>query len=638
MRRIVPGSLMLISMVCLPGCGAPPLYQSVLDNNIARTKNLIGQKASLEEGNNYSGFTPLISAAVSNHIEQARLLIAAGANVNAKDKEGDSVLECAIATGNAEMAMLLVEHGANVNVQRESLNDTPLGRAIQRRNYPLVRFLLEHGARLDYEPKFGTSYLSLAVRHKGYAGFEIAKILIERGAKIDWGGRSAPTLTPLLVAAEYGNADVAELLIAHGADIALRGPDGKTAQETATLHGNTEILRVLDEAAALQIKKVQEARIAAQPCRLNETGWFLLRGRCAGGLAHGAGEAESEDRASRWVGTFEQGRFVDGAYWQNGQLLYKGPLVSGKFHGQGVCGEAREPCEWQAGVRIDAVYQARQLRLAAEARERIARQELARLEAQQEKEERLSKALQDCERRAQLEADDNTSASCDDEGNLETYRHNRGSQARNARIFDAFNQSMDEIQRQANARVTIPNGVNSSSRSGASTKTNNTRAADNTQLMYDIQDARRKLELAQQESRKVQNSTPQADLPKKMPVQLQPPAAAVWGEAVPEAIAACWSNKQQTTWFCDGPLQETLVGDTDITKVRDLSGCNARDGDVRDIGVSGQYRVFACGRGLKFHERDVRKRRGVDGGSNMYRCLKKDMDAGKVCRQLSDSH
>ena len=57
------------------------------------------------------GVTPLHIAADKGHKEIAELLIAAGADVNAKDKGGESPLDWAIEDNQSETADLLRKHG-----------------------------------------------------------------------------------------------------------------------------------------------------------------------------------------------------------------------------------------------------------------------------------------------------------------------------------------------------------------------------------------------------------------------------------------------------------------------------------------------------------------------------------------------
>ena len=56
------------------------------------------------------GYTPLMHAAECENEKAITALLAAGADVNAKDAEGKTALDIATAAGNEEIAALLVKH------------------------------------------------------------------------------------------------------------------------------------------------------------------------------------------------------------------------------------------------------------------------------------------------------------------------------------------------------------------------------------------------------------------------------------------------------------------------------------------------------------------------------------------------
>jgi len=60
-----------------------------------------------------------------NDIENLKKLIDSGADVNAKNKDGDTPLHTATWKGNIEIVKLLIENGANLNIQ-DSNGKTPL--------------------------------------------------------------------------------------------------------------------------------------------------------------------------------------------------------------------------------------------------------------------------------------------------------------------------------------------------------------------------------------------------------------------------------------------------------------------------------------------------------------------------------
>lgn len=89
-----------------------------------------------------------------------------------------------------------------------------------------------------------------------------ANVLIAAGAPVDGGPDDRET--PLITAASYGDADIAAVLIAAGADIDAVAHDdaggvpGGSALLHAAVFGNTEVIDVLAEAGA-QIRSLEEA-------------------------------------------------------------------------------------------------------------------------------------------------------------------------------------------------------------------------------------------------------------------------------------------------------------------------------------------------------------------------------------------
>jgi uncharacterized protein len=95
---------------------------------------------SIPYGNN----TPLMFAARAGDLASAKLLVAAGANVNDQDARGVSVVVLAAHSGFRELVEFLLVSGADPNSSTAGF--TALHEAIMRRDEALVRTLLSHGA------------------------------------------------------------------------------------------------------------------------------------------------------------------------------------------------------------------------------------------------------------------------------------------------------------------------------------------------------------------------------------------------------------------------------------------------------------------------------------------------------------
>ena len=94
-------------------------------------------------------FTPLHYAASGNHKEVVELLIAEGADVNAKTDAGFTPLCDAAQFGHKEIVELLIAKGADVNAKRGA----PLNAAIITKHTEIAELLRKHGAKTGEELK-----------------------------------------------------------------------------------------------------------------------------------------------------------------------------------------------------------------------------------------------------------------------------------------------------------------------------------------------------------------------------------------------------------------------------------------------------------------------------------------------------
>jgi ankyrin repeat protein len=171
-----------------------------------RTPNVNRTETKTEEF--ASGWlTPLMLAARDGHVELARVLADAGADVNAAAGDGKTALAVAIFNGNYEVASFLVDRKADVNAA-DAQRFTPLFWAVDRRNMetapnfpwmvtadpmPLIRKLLDAGANpnalVNNTPRarmregsprivFATALMRAAFA----ADLELVTLLLERGA------------------------------------------------------------------------------------------------------------------------------------------------------------------------------------------------------------------------------------------------------------------------------------------------------------------------------------------------------------------------------------------------------------------------------------------------------------------------
>ena len=108
MKRLL---LTTIAAVLLVGCGpSVDIWEATATGNIEAVKQHLAAGTDLNTKNRM-GWTPLHNAAGVGQKETVKLLITRGANVNAKDKDGVTPLDAATGLKQTETASILRKHG-----------------------------------------------------------------------------------------------------------------------------------------------------------------------------------------------------------------------------------------------------------------------------------------------------------------------------------------------------------------------------------------------------------------------------------------------------------------------------------------------------------------------------------------------
>jgi ankyrin repeat protein len=162
--------------------------------------------------------TALMFAAREDDLESARILIQAGADVNAFGGDGKDALGLALFDGSYAVASLLIDSHANVN-HADAQRFTPLFWAVDRRNmetapnfpwmvttdsFPLIQKLLDAGANPN------------------------ALVNNTPRARMREGSPRIVYATSLMRAAFAGDIELVKLLLAHGADPHIQSSDRET--------------------------------------------------------------------------------------------------------------------------------------------------------------------------------------------------------------------------------------------------------------------------------------------------------------------------------------------------------------------------------------------------------------------------
>jgi beta-lactamase regulating signal transducer with metallopeptidase domain len=160
----------------------------------------------------------LVAAMQEGQMDEARELIAAGADVNAFVPGDGTPLVTAARFGDRAMVEFLLEHGADVN-QRAPGDGNPLIMAAAHGHMDVVTLLVDRGADVNGVVRGDETPLINAARENR---LDVARYLIERGADVNLAVQ-APTVngselrSPLSMARRRGHEDMVRLLRQHGA-------------------------------------------------------------------------------------------------------------------------------------------------------------------------------------------------------------------------------------------------------------------------------------------------------------------------------------------------------------------------------------------------------------------------------------
>jgi ankyrin repeat protein len=111
-----------------------------------------------------------------------------------------------------ENVRLFLDAGANVNAENDN-KQTPLHLAAYHGHTEAAKLILDAGADVDAEDKYKWTPLHMAASR---GRTEVARLLLDRGAQVD--AVNMYKQTPLYLAAISGHTEVARLLILNGAD------------------------------------------------------------------------------------------------------------------------------------------------------------------------------------------------------------------------------------------------------------------------------------------------------------------------------------------------------------------------------------------------------------------------------------
>lgn len=198
-----------------------PLHTAVYGGKIECVKLLIKHGADAVNNVWKHNYTLLHMSAMRNDSPIMKVLIKAGADINAVKENGTAVIHDAARWMSYEALELLIKEGADVNVRNDEA-ETPL------------MILCEHA-----------SYNKIRNGVKYRRPEEIAKLLIDAGADLDLKSDNEEW-TALHSAVWFGHESLVKLLLDSGAKIDAEHSLGETPLDFARKQGRKNIIRLLE--------------------------------------------------------------------------------------------------------------------------------------------------------------------------------------------------------------------------------------------------------------------------------------------------------------------------------------------------------------------------------------------------------
>lgn len=190
-------------------------------------------------------------------VETAEAMLNAGCDINGVYNvggKGCTPLFVAIDTKNRKMQQMLLENGADIKgyYRYDNVFCSYLSFAARERDLELMKYLHNWGAPIntsgssyyDYSTFEGRAivFLSMEVYYNTEHIFEY---LLQEG--IDPDSKDEHGDTSYIRAVRRGNAKIAKLMAAYGADLNARDKDGKTAEQVALERNNLDMYKTIQE-------------------------------------------------------------------------------------------------------------------------------------------------------------------------------------------------------------------------------------------------------------------------------------------------------------------------------------------------------------------------------------------------------
>lgn len=175
-----------------------------------------------------------------NKMEIVKIMLANDVDIEAKTKNGMTILHASTNREYLDIVRLLLQHNANPNC-RTYRKTTPLHVAAEIGNAEIFNLLLTYNANVNLRNSKGLSALHMAVEKGNLA---IVELLLNKGINVDLTVPAIKT-TGLHIAAVRGHAEIVEYLLRNNADLNHCDETGATALHMATAENQKDVVEIL---------------------------------------------------------------------------------------------------------------------------------------------------------------------------------------------------------------------------------------------------------------------------------------------------------------------------------------------------------------------------------------------------------
>ena len=245
----------------------PQIVNDIIKGNTKALDEHLSGEWDIEKGikiGKYTTLSPLDLALIMESFNSVKWLVEKGVNLNVK---GNPSFLLAVRYCDEAVIRYLVEHGAKVNCVNEVKTEA-FSQALYGKKYENLPIIHDLGHRVE---KYGGQAFRSAVSDRNY---EVLDFFIKNGVDINY--NAADTVypfkpTPLCVAARYVDLKMCKYLVENGADVTITEKDGMRPYSIALENGDEEMAEYFKQLEPEEYHSLQNKLDELKPFKLPKT-------------------------------------------------------------------------------------------------------------------------------------------------------------------------------------------------------------------------------------------------------------------------------------------------------------------------------------------------------------------------------